>query len=251
METKSGFYFFSGKQDIIDQRLKNYRLAERKYKIARRAARWLSRLKNVLFIAVCNKAGYNNASTESDIDFFIIARSGHLWSTRFLVTALMTLLGIRRHDNKYVDRICLSFYITDSHFDLSDITLKPEDPHLAFWLGAFTPIYDECCGQNFFAANAWLAEALPNCYPPVSSLRRRIGASFNDSIQIENNQGFAEPLFELIQEPKIKKYFGSMINQSDHNVVITPTIMKFHKNDRRLHYRQLWQEKLERLGVSV
>ncbi len=253
IETETGFYFFSGRGRIISQRLKNYRLAEKKYKIARRAARWLSRLKNVRYIAVCNKTGYNNASAASDIDFFIIIKSGRLWSTRFFVTLLMTMLGIRRHDSKYIDRVCLSFYITDSHLDLADITLKPHDPHLVFWLASFTPVYDKGCGEKFFAANAWLAESLPNYYPPVASLRRRVQpVAWPPAAARRSRQpGFAERLFEIIQAPKIKKYFGSMINQPDHNVVITPTIMKFHKNDRRLEYCRLWREKLNKLGVEI
>src|SRR3989338_10540556 len=113
VETKDGFYFLTGRPEIVTVRLRRYLLAEKKFKIEDRAVYWLRGLGFIKLIAVCNNVGYNNGRAESDIDFFIIARQGHLWWTRLWVTFLMSLLGLRRHARQIVNRICLSFYLAE------------------------------------------------------------------------------------------------------------------------------------------
>ena len=257
LAVKHGFYFFSGREALVAKRLTHYALAEKKFRIALKAARWLRWLHLVEFIAVCNKTGYNNAGPESDIDFFIIVNAKRLWFGRLLVTALTTLLGIRRHDEKYIDRICLSFYAGGNHLDLADIRLQPEDPHLAYWLATFAPVYDGGTGRNFFAANGWLTEILPNYYPPQTSHRRLIFE--NQAVKFFRAAGAGafggrlgeglERLARTLQAKKIKKYFGSLIDAPNTDVVISAAILKFHKNDRRRQYLAQWRDKLNRLGI--
>lgn len=52
----------------------------------------------ILLVALCNSRAMGEAGENSDIDLFIIAKKGNLWTVRFIVTALTTLLGVRRRN---------------------------------------------------------------------------------------------------------------------------------------------------------
>ena len=257
IESNNGFYFLVGRQSIIGLRLWHYQLAEIKFKIAFSAIRYLRHLAFIKMIAVCNTLGYNNATENSDIDFFIITKAGRLWYCRLVVTLMTSLLGLRRHDQKIADRICLSFYISGSQLNLFDITLKPRDIHLAYWLTAFVPVYDLAVFDQFAAANSWIKDYLPNFYGLKSNNRRTIKDSWLIKLDRKLDEfllaGFIgdwlEQLAKKLQLRKMHRPQISADNSGNTNVVIKDTMLKFHENDRRGKYQLLWQQKIKDLNI--
>ena len=255
---KNGFYFLKGRERIIQTRLERHQLAEKKFKIVLRTVKRLRWLVFVKMIAVCNTAGYNNAMAKSDIDFFIIIKSGRLWWSRLVIILLTQLLGLRRHNKKIANRICLSFYITEDHLNLSNIALPPADPYLVYWLATLAPIYDLNQANDFWQANNWLKGYLPNFYRPVLNNRRfvtdgwprRIFKKINSRILTGPVGSWLEKVAEFIQLEKIKKNISSIASQPDTRVIIADDILKFHETDRREEYCLRWREKLKQLGIS-
>lgn len=251
-----GFYFLPGRQHIVRIRLDHYRIAEKKFKIALKAATWLRWLAFVKMIAVCNNVGYNNASPESDIDFFIIAQKKHLWWTRLTVTLITTFLGIRRKGDKVVDRVCLSFYIGSDHLSLQDIALSEVDPYLIYWFATLAPIYDLNTYDELMANNSWLKQYLPNLYPTLLNNRRSIRdnqvvqfSKFIDTFILNSVVGqWLEKIAKKVQSKKINQYFGQAVNADSTDVVISSSMLKLHKTDRRSLYKDLWQKKLQNLN---
>jgi len=255
---KFGFYFLSGRQSIVTTRLERYQIAEKKFRIALRTVWFLRRLAFIKMIAICNNVSYNNATKESDIDFFIIISRGRLWWSRLVITLAATSLRVRRHDKRIIDRVCLSFYMADNHLNLADIALKPIDPYLVYWLATLAPIYDNLGIYNqLLQANSWLSEYLPNFWPVDLNARRQVkdNACINfsknfDQLVLGGVFGdWLEKLAKLVQAKKIKRYFGPTIDEPNTNVVINSSMLKFHKTDRRLDYQLLWQRKLNSLGI--
>lgn len=58
--------------------------------------RLLELFPQILLIALCNSRAMGETDENSDIDLFIIAKKGNLWTVRFIVTALTSMLGVRR-----------------------------------------------------------------------------------------------------------------------------------------------------------
>ena len=52
----------------------------------------------IQMVALCNSRAMGEADENSDIDLFIIAKKGNLWTARCIVTVLSSLLGIRRRN---------------------------------------------------------------------------------------------------------------------------------------------------------
>ena len=254
---EKSFYFLAGHRSLVNTRLERYQIAEKKFKIAKKLIFWLRWLVFVEMIAVCNNAAYSNAEPKSDVDFFIIVRRGRLWWSRLAVTLTATLLRLRRHGQKTTDRVCLSFYLADSHLNLADISLKPVDPYLIYWLATLAPIYDLGIYQKFIATNVWLTDYLPNFYGSALNQRRLVA----DNSYLKFSKGLdrlilggligdgLEKLAFLVQSARVKRYLGLAINQSDTKVVISQAMLKFHKTDRRSLYRELWRQKTKSLGI--
>ena len=248
IEERFGFYFLVGRGSIVASRLKRYKISEKKFTIASRVAGWLSRLNFVKMIAVCNNAGYNNAAAPSDIDFFIVAAKGRLWQARLAAIIITTILGVRRRGDQVTNRICLSFYLADHHLNLSDVGLLPNDPYLTYWLATLSPIYGQETYSTLLAANGWLKNFLPNFYPNFLTNRRYLPPAQYMAFPRSLSDAL-ESLAKAAQIKKIKQYFGSEINSSDHSVVISDQMLKLHKVDRREMYQKIWQQKLVSLKL--
>jgi len=254
---KNGFYFFPGRNDLINTRLNRYQYAEKKFKLALKAAKALRWMAFIKMIAVCNNAGYSNANKNSDIDFFIVVKKGRLFWSRFMITIAVQLLGLRRHKQKITNKICLSFYITDDHINLKDIALTPVDPYLIYWFATLSPIYDRESYTGFMAANSWLDDYLPNFYQTFLSDRRQVKdnklVKFSYSLDekvIKGNLGrFLERFIKKLQLGKMKMNTNSLAKEPDSRVIINDTMLKFHERDRRDFYRTKWQKKLNSIGL--
>ena len=255
VEEKFGFYFISGHASNITVRLDRYSIAEKKFRIALRFARWIRHLAFVKMIAVCNNVGYNNGTTKSDIDYFIVVDRGRIWWSRLAITLIATALRLRRHGSRFIDRICLSFYISEDHLNLSDISLKPYDPYLAYWFATLAPIFDDGIYQKFMAENSWLKTYLPNLHPTVLSDRRSVGLNFLIKFSRTIDEAFLrtflgtvlEEVAKAIQIKKVSSYLGESLVEHNTNVVISSSMLKFHKLDRRQMYRLAWEKTLSQL----
>jgi hypothetical protein len=252
LATSRGFYFLKGRQEIIKTRLERYNLADKKFKIAKRAIWVLKFFPFIKMAAVCNNLSYQNARTESDIDFFIITAKNRLYFTRFFITVFLSLMGIRRHDQKITNRICLSFYTTEENMDFSKLPIAAEDVYLTFWLATLWPIYvRDNFYQKFLDKNIWLKKYLPNFKPIKISYRYRVDdKDFNKFIYQVREFIFGgffgdilEKFFKKIQQKKMSQRKKDLAVVGDSKVIISDTMLKFHENDRRLQYLQEFEKK--------
>lgn len=258
VQSSNGFYFLNNRHSIVRIRLDRYNIAEKKFKIALKATRFLRWIAFVRMIAICNNVGYNNGSKDSDIDFFIIVRQGRLWWSRLVITLVTTFLGIRRHGTKVVDRVCLSFYTATDHLNLSDISLKPIDPYLVYWFATLAPIYNRHkTYEIFLQSNIWLKDYLPNLYETLPSKRRFVEdrpyinalRKVDNAILSTKAGDMMEKISRALELKKIKNYFGSSMTQDNTNVIMSSSMLKLHKIDRRDKYKNMWQDKLNKLGL--
>jgi hypothetical protein len=100
-----------------------------------RARKFCAPLKHCPGVArvwVCNSLSMNAADKDSDIDLFIEATPGRIWTARVFSTLYFQILGIRRYGNKVKGRFCLSFFAT-SGADFSKIAIE-DDVYLYEWV---------------------------------------------------------------------------------------------------------------------
>jgi hypothetical protein len=248
-----GLYFLKSRHEIVNKRLRNYRIAEHKYKIALRRIKLFSLLPFVRAIFVCNNLGYSNSSEKSDVDIFVVTDNKKIWSCRFFLVGLATIFGFRPNSQTIKDKICLSFFVDSNFLNLSE-DAEPDDIHFHYWINQFVPIYDpQNFYQSFFQANKWTEKYLPNRIKYTTTDRRVIQLNYF----LKPLKNFFEILFSLSLFEKILRWWQLRImpkkirelaNQST-DVIINDRQLKFHPNDRRVFYKEKFLAKIRDLAI--
>ncbi len=241
------FFILSGRQAIVTTRAARLDSNRLKWQRAERAARAAQSVPFVRFFGVCNTVAINNGRPESDVDVFIVVRGNRLWLTRFLVTAIVSLLGIRRTGKKIADRVCLSFFVTDRALDFSPLLLKPSDPYFAFWVDQLVPLYDP---DNLLGEirrqNLWVRRLLPNAFvvtprPRIFSYRAATVKRFWE-LFLGGFIGTAlESAERTLQQGRMRL---TARTSPTRKVVISDDVLKFHEEDRREQYNQRFRDRL-------
>lgn len=248
--TQSGFYFLKNREEIVKIRLDRYNIADKKFKIAKRAIWVLKFLPFIKMIAVCNNLAYQNAKSESDIDFFIITAKNRIYLVRFCVSVLLGLFRFRG-ENK-TDRICLSFYTTEDNMDFSNLPIAAEDIYLNFWLATLWPSYvRENFYEKFLEKNVWLKKYLPHFTPIKIGYRYRIDDNPYNRFVYQAKEfllkgilgNFLEKITKEIQFKKMSQRKKDLAVVGDTKVIISDTMLKFHENDRRKQYLLEFEKK--------
>lgn len=253
-ESIGGYFFLSGRKEIIEKRQQSLVISEQKLKIARRAVRLIRSVPFLKAVFVCNTVASEQAGEDSDIDFFIITASNKIWITRLFITFILQIFGLRRTKTSIKDKICLSFYITEDSLDLSGLRAVDDDIHFIFWLNQMVPIFDpEHYHAKFLQANSWVKKYVPhiNFFNTSSYIfqvvESKLGAAWKGMWE-KMWQGSYGTLINTeakkIQLSKMKFSGNSIDRKGDTNVVISDSVLKFHEKDTRLEYRAMWQRKI-------
>jgi predicted nucleotidyltransferase len=160
---KNGFYYLND-DSLVQQRIERQKIADRKWKKIRRIVFWLQMVPFVRAVGVSGSLAINNTRRESDLDLFIVAQKGHIWTVRGLLMALTQLIGQRRHGQIVDNKVCLNWFVTNESLELG---LK--NMSRAHFCAQLTPLWGDFSG--FFTANQWMKEYLPSCFPVKKEMR--------------------------------------------------------------------------------
>lgn len=270
---QDGFYFLVGREKIILLRKEHWQISKKKLDKTRVLVKFFRHIPYLRGIFVCNRVASSTASVDSDIDLFIIAQAGRLWTVRFLVTLFLKIFGLRPSKKQSRDKFCLSFYVGSDNLSLQDCLLKEKngwpDIHFIYWLADFLPLYDEACvstelvevqlGTNtvsqFIQANKWIKQYLPNLEltSDSSTLLRSSRSPLKFFIETVSKiirvADFRERVFKAVQLHLMPEPLRRAAQEPNTNVVISDQMLKFHLNDRREKYRDKFLEKLTMLDI--
>ncbi len=244
-----GFHCLPGREAIVSGRKSRYALAEEKYA---RVRKFLSLARHAPYLRaafVCNTLARSNARPESDIDLYLVAAPGRIWSTRLVVTGLAVLLGVRPTETESADRICLSFFVTSDALNLRSLAIE-DDVYLAHWLHELYPVYDEAgIARRAYVENGWLRDVLPETRVQTPSQRRALSSAWI-SVKRVVERALDTALGDRLERwakrrqlawlpPALRAAAGT----GSTDVVLSDTVLKFHDHDRRAEIRDAFREK--------
>jgi len=233
IQQKDGFYFLSGRVEIIKIRQQRYNYTNRKIKIARRFSRLFSLFPFIKVITLANVIGSYNLRDGSDIDFFIITAAKRVWLSRLYCTGLAKILNSRPNAQTKKDKICLSFYISQEHLDLSDLRLSGDDPYFDYWYLGLILLYNKNkVYEQFLQSNEFNNKL--NVLKPSNSFATGCVGSF-----LENQA-------KKIQLKIMPSNLKMAINNSD-GVVVNDQVLKFYQHDRRREYAEKYGNKIHEI----
>lgn len=217
-----------------------------KLKKAERAVRSLRHIPFIRLLGVCGTVATGNCRPSSDIDFFVVADQGRIWTARFLLMAALEVLGIRKKPNRTRDRVCLN------HFVVSGTAgVKHRDLYAALEFAKMIVLFDRDGERELFMLeNAWIEEYFPEidfsglhaCSPKTSS--NASGLQALGEFLLRGWPGNAlERLLKVFQEGRIRKKRrrekGGQVYWGDDALVFHPKPKSVMFASR---YRQLLEE---------
>lgn len=183
IEEYRGFYFLPNRQDLVAQRIQRNKISEKKIKIALKVIRCLRFVPFIRMAAITGRLAMKNAEEKSDLDLLIVIKKDKLFTGRFLVTALVHLMGQRRYAEKITNRICLNHFITDEFITAVQSLFSANE--YSFLLPVFGNL------SEFYAKNSWIKEFKPNFYQDEESAK-----SIKDNIFSKLVRNFFEKILD-------------------------------------------------------
>lgn len=110
VSSKKGFYFLSGRDSLVDRRLKNNFYASLRFKRAKKFLPFMRYLPFIKAVALSGSEAISNSREDSDIDLLILANTNRIWLARLCATLYFQILGMRRHGKFISNRFCLNHY---------------------------------------------------------------------------------------------------------------------------------------------
>ena len=227
------FYCLSGREAIINTRIKRLKESREKIKAAGKIVRYLSFIPTVLFIGISGGLALENADEKDDIDLFIITSKGNLWITRLILVFLLILMGqYRGRGKKKSKKVCLNMLIDEESLELETTR---QNLYTAHEIVQLKPLFNrENIYEKLVSSNKWLLKYLPNGIDRIKNQESRIK-------EIKHPLFIFERLAKIVQILYMKKHRTSEII-SDH-------FMAFHPFDYKDFVLKEYNKRLKRYGI--
>lgn len=160
-EYKHGFYFLSGREEIVGKRERRKKEGGKKLDFARKIIQKLSLVPTVSFIGISGGLALENSEKNDDIDLFVITSKNTLWVTRLILVFLLIIMGqYRGRGKKESQKVCLNMLIDEESLSFPK---KRQDLYTAHEIVQLRPVLNRNnVYEKFMNANRWVKKFLPN-----------------------------------------------------------------------------------------
>ncbi|MBI4080885.1 MAG: hypothetical protein HY430_03900 [Candidatus Levybacteria bacterium] len=236
---KRGYYVLERSKIFVKTRENRLRPSREKLHLAKRVAQVLSLIPTVVLIGVSGGVSMENASTEDDIDFFLITKRKTLFITRMLCLLLLSFLGRRR--KRFMqhprDMICLNMVLDES--DLS-LPKKRQNLYSAHEVVQLVPLVErEKAYERFVGANAWVFQFLPNSKTLIQQNKAHI---VKRQTNYFSNAAYA---VLVVVEPFAKLLQMILIRRHKTTETIDQFLLAFHPVDYQKKVEKAFQKRLQ------
>ena len=265
IESKNGFYFLKGRDNLYEQRIERKKIADQKWKKVRGIVKWFQIIPYVRMIAVSGSLAQNNTKPESDLDLMIVIKKGRIWTARAMITFLAALLGVRRHGSKTKDRICLNHYITDESLEIKFKSLYNAQTyaHMVCLIDNYSSpsallvvngVPTQEVGTEFQKANLWIKDYL-YFYPPIQNQNQKF---IKSNKILKSLAKFGEFLLDGKIGNRIEKFLKNIqLNHIERHplrrkkggrIVADDFQLEFHPDSPEKEILEKYNEKISALG---
>lgn len=151
IETKGGYYFIHGRQDIVDIRRAREQYSKTLLPIAMKYGRMLGSMPFVRMVALTGSLAVMNVSKDIDFDYMLVTVPGRVWTARAFA------LLLNRITKRFGHILCPNLIVAENALEW-----PLHDLYSARELFQMIPITGIKVYQELVAANTWAKEFLPN-----------------------------------------------------------------------------------------
>jgi hypothetical protein len=193
-----GFYCLRNDSSIVSQRIVDNKRAEQLLTTAYKIASFLFQFPFVRGIGISGSLSKNVANENTDIDFFIIAKSNRLWTARTIMHLFkkLTFLVGKQH------WFCMNYFI-DEHA----LQINEKNIFTAMEVVTLVPVCGNGTLKNFFDANKWTKAYFPNYDLPYDSLRKPKSSWLKKILETCLDNSFGEWLDNYLMKITAKRWY--------------------------------------------
>ena len=181
-------------------------------------------------IWIWNSIAMNSASSESDIDLFIVSSPNSMWLNRILITLIFQIMWVRKTPNKHAWRFCLSFFSTTDWLDFWGWKIE-NDIYLYYWIIYFKPLLNfDNTYELFLEKNSSWAD-FSEYSDIIENNKKYIKYSWESFWWNCLITWFLDKLFKKLFLLKTLKHFEKIAKP--YWVIINDDLLKFHNWDIR------------------
>ncbi|MBI2065109.1 MAG: hypothetical protein HYT62_03605 [Candidatus Yanofskybacteria bacterium] len=250
---KNGFYFLSGRGGLYGLRMERQKISDKKWKKFLGRARWFTFIPYVRGFLACGSLALSNATKNSDFDVFVVCSLGRLYTCRFFLWLVSSLLGVRRKPSERVapDKFCFNHYVTEA-----DMFLKYQSLYTAQLYSNLKPVFiSPELYEKFYSSNIWINNYLYNFKPQEYFIRRSVKTVSLFIFIAKTGEAILNSFLGNILESILKKYQQGRIRrnpltfETGGRVVYTDTELEFHPHSFEATVIEKYNRGLEKLGI--
>ncbi len=201
--------------------------------LLKKAHKWahiLGHCYGVRAIFLSGSVAEGRSTEQSDIDFFIIAKSGQIWTARFFTFLALKLFNQLAKPHRHAGKICPNHFIADHSLEIIE-----QDLYSAHLFTHNQPLYDpDGVFQLFVRANEqWVKEfGKKFCRDKACLVPTGTGAPWRASTKKQGNM--IEKFLEVVQRWKIKK--NPDFQKSGAVIILNDDELRFHPEPKNRHF---------------
>lgn len=154
IEHRDGWYFPSGRSDLIATRARREQVSRQLLERDRRILSLVANLPFVRMVALSGSLAHLNAEGSADLDLFVITAPHRVWSVTVATLMLAKLLGWRK-------RVCMNYVVS-----ARAMKIEPEDLFSANQIIHLRPFSGHDVFARFVKANGFVRTFYPNFEVP-------------------------------------------------------------------------------------
>jgi hypothetical protein len=156
VEYRDGFVLPRGAAHLVRERLRREGASRRFLESHRRFIVWLCHLPYLRMAALSGSVAHLNLDGDGDLDLFLVARRGRVWSVTVATVLLAKLFGCR-------PTVCANFVVADSR-----LALEPADLFSASQILHLKPLAGAAVHRRLLAENPFVRRFYPGWPGPAA-----------------------------------------------------------------------------------
>ncbi len=213
----------------MDQKL----LLDLKWKKLRKLAKYFAFVPFLDFVVVTGSMAVGNVKENSDFDLLVSVKEGRMFTTRYCINLIFSLLGERRPDDleeTKSDKLCLNHFVTEATW-----SIKPINAYSAVIYRNWVPLWgDEQKIEKFLILNSGYD---PNAKTHLEDLRFRKGKKNAVARSLERSLGgtigdlIEKNVAGAIAKKRLSKYLAR--KEGSGRFILNERELEFHSNPKK------------------
>lgn len=242
LDYRHGFFVPAGRTEWVEERAAREARSRRVIAAHRRFLNILCAIPFVRLMAVSGSLAHLNATSDADLDLFVITKGPRVWSVTATIVVLAKLMDCRK-------TVCANFVVADS-----DLAIEPQDEFSANQIIHLRPVSGAGAYRDFLAANPFVREIYPNF-----DSREKRAWPFTPSPWAARIKRALETMLAIpsgVVEVMCRGAYGWYLRRkvqgwrSPDQVRLTRTQMKLHGNSHRQDITRRFEQALQVAQVA-